>query len=63
MVVRHTFTGLMDLISNHLVPPFIAEHVFAHKNEIADAMQQGEPYQFKSPTGEIIRVEWDENAK
>jgi hypothetical protein len=59
MTVRHEFSNLMNLISKHLVPVYVAEHVFANKDKIADAMQATGTYSFKTPTGETIEVRID----
>ena len=62
MTVRHELSNLMDLISQALVPPFIAEHIFANKDKIANAMSKNEVYRFASPTGEAIEIRMDENV-
>ena len=62
MTIRHTFSDLMGLISQALVAPAIAEHVFANKDKIAEAVGNYKPYSFLSPTGEIIEIRMDENV-
>ena len=62
MTIRHTFSGLMDLISRALVAPAIAEHVFANKDKIAETMGNDKLYSFLSPTGETIEIRMDENV-
>jgi len=59
VIIRHKFPALMDLISQALVPAYIAEHIFANKDKIAAAMQEGKIYSFNTPTGETIEIEWE----
>lgn len=62
LTIRLTFSGLMGLISQALVAPAIAEHVFANKDKIAEAMGNDKTYSFLSPTGETIEIRKDEHV-
>lgn len=59
MIITYKFSTLMNLISEALVPPYIAEHVFANKDKIADSLEKEGSYSFTTPTGETIKVGLD----
>ena len=62
MTIIHKFSVLTELIASALVPSFLAEHVFANKDRIAEALQKDKTYSFRSPTGETIQIDWDGDA-
>ena len=57
------FSSLIKSINDGTIEPWLRDHCFAFKNQMAEALQKDKRWQVKGPDGKVIYIEWDDNER